>query len=74
MGMNGFVGRTKTLARIKRDQMAIATQAGIDTRDRAAVRQHSIAHSNLLMAGILDRSRCRCGGPKHDVITASRTA
>ncbi len=70
MPMNGTVGRAKTLARIRREGVARAARAGVDTTDRAAVRRFTDAYSSVTLAGIGDRARCRCGGPRHDVITA----
>lgn len=72
MGINGSVGRARAMARIRREGVARAARAGVDTTDRAAVWRFATAEADATLAGIRERARCRCGGPRHDVITAPR--
>lgn len=72
MSINGTIGRTKVVARIRREHVARAAKAGVDTADRAAVWRFTTVDSTATLAGIRERARCRCGGPRHDIITAPR--
>lgn len=74
MGINGTIGRVHRFARIQREGLARAAKAGIDITDRGAVWRFATAEANATLAGIQERSRCRCGGARHDVITAPRRA
>jgi len=70
--MNGAKGRARTLARIRRERLAEARAAGIDTTDRRALGAYLDGLSKHMLLGIGDRARCRCGGDNHDVITGWR--
>lgn len=69
MGINGSIGRAKTMARIRRNHMRDAEKAGIDTTDRLALNSYLREKSKQMLLGIGDRARCRCGGDNHDIIT-----
>lgn len=70
--MNGTAGRARTMAGIRRRQLAAAESAGIDTTNRAALGAYLNEQARQMMLGIGDRARCRCGGPRHDVITKTK--
>lgn len=72
MGINGSVGRARTMARIRRDNLRDAKNAGIDTTDRKATAAYLWEKSKQMLLGIGDRARCRCGGDNHDVITKTK--
>jgi len=69
MGINGSIGRARTMARIRRNHLRDAEKAGIDTTDRRALNSYLREKSKQMLLGIGDRARCRCGGDNHDVIT-----
>ena len=72
MGINGSVGRARTMARIRRNHLRDAEKAGIDTTDRKALNTYLREKSKLMLLGIGDRARCRCGGDRNDVITKAK--
>lgn len=54
-GMNGRVGRAKTLRSLRRDQIAQAKAAGVDVTDRKAVK----AYQDAQFRALCDRIKAR---------------
>lgn len=69
MGMNGRIGRAKTLRAIWRERMAQAKRMGIDTTDRRAMAAWNAERERTFYQGIREQLRCGCNGNKHTIIT-----
>ena len=63
--------QTRSIKRIRLDVERDAKAFGVDLKDRRALAAFAHMKGNMMLAGILDRFECGCGGRRHGEITGT---